>query len=149
VQAAPRNGAMWRNLAAAYYRAPGERPRAPDAYRRSAALLEEERRVDPKNAEILAQLADDFAMLGQADAARRLARDALASSPSADDLSTLVGAFEQLGDRPAALQQARAAVRAGLDPHDFELDPALDSLRKDPRYAALVTPASKGKEEKP
>jgi serine/threonine-protein kinase len=138
VQVSPRNGRFWRNLGAAYYWAPGERPRAADAYRRSVALLEEERRVDAANPEVLIQLADGYTMLGQADTARGLARKALASNLSSDDLPIAAGIFEQLGDRQAALAQVRAAFGAGVEPVEFEIDPTFDALRKDPRYSALV-----------
>ena len=146
-QVSPRNGYIRRNLAASYYWAPGERHRAADAYRQAAALLEEERGVDPENPGLLVLLADCYAMLGQADLARRLAREALALNASADDVATVVAVYEQLGERVAALRQVRAALRAGYAPSEFEVDPALDGLRQDPRYGALVRDAGKGGQE--
>ena len=61
---ATRDYRVWRNLAAALYWAPGEREKAADAYRQAATLAEQERRLDPKDARVLAQLADCYAMLG-------------------------------------------------------------------------------------
>ncbi len=71
-----------RNLGAARYWAPGERPRAAEAYRRAIELGEQERKVDPKNALLLAHLADCHAMLGEAPAARSLAQAAVTLEPS-------------------------------------------------------------------
>ena len=149
VQVSAREATIWRNLGAAYYWAPGERPRAAEALARAIALFEEERRVDAKNASMLAELADAYAMTGQADPARRVLRETLAVNPSAEDLARAASAYERLGDREAALTTAAAALRAGYDPADFGIDPQMDALRKDPRYTALVTRASKGKKERP
>jgi len=44
---------------------------------------------------------------------------------------------EQLGRRDQALAAARDALRAGYSREEIEKDPALDALRKDPRYAQL------------
>jgi Tfp pilus assembly protein PilF len=52
VQIDDRDHRVWRNLAAAYYRSPGGRQRAEDAYRRAAALAEKEHALDPKAANL-------------------------------------------------------------------------------------------------
>ncbi len=136
-EASPRDARIWLNLAAARQRA-GQAAGATEAYRRGARLLEEERRIDPGNPATLVALATCYAGTGDAAAARRALAEALDGSVSLDDWTGVVGVLESLGDREGALRQVRAALGAGVGPEEFEQDPALDRLRKDPRFAALV-----------
>ena len=130
---------MWRNLGIARYWAPGERPKAAEAFRRAIPLAEAERKVDPRNALLLAQLADCHAMLGEAAPARALAREAAALAPEDGDTAQVAaGVFEQLGDRAAALEHLARALRNGYSRSLIETDPSFAELRKDPRYGALA-----------
>ncbi len=135
---APRDARIWKNLATARYWAPGQRDRAADAYRQAASLFEEERKIDATDPFVLVSLADCYAMLGERTRARALAAEALRHNPTANDLSVAASVYEQLGDRDAALKQVEAAFGAGIDVEEFEIDPALDALRTDPRFAALL-----------
>jgi tetratricopeptide (TPR) repeat protein len=135
--AAPRDGRIWRNLAAARYWA-GEHDRAAVAYQRAAALFEEELAIDPADSPTLVALADCRAMLGERRQARDLLARALKAGISPDDWTTVVGVLEESGNRPEALRQLEAALRAGTTPEDVEEDPTFDAMRKDPRYVALV-----------
>jgi serine/threonine-protein kinase len=129
---------MWRNLGIARYWAPGERSKAAEAFRRAIPLAEAERKVDPRNALLLAQLADCHAMLGEAAPARALVREAAALAPEDGDTAQVVaGVFEQLGDRAAALEHLARALRNGYSRSLIESDPSFAELRKDPRYGAL------------
>jgi serine/threonine protein kinase/tetratricopeptide (TPR) repeat protein len=139
IEATPRDPRAWQNLAVASYRA-GQRERAGEAYRQAASLLEEERRIDPTNAEVLISLADCYAMLGDGERARPLVAEALKRGIAPDNWADVAGVFEELGDREEAIRQLRAALKAGVRPEEFERDPTFDDLRKDPRYAALVKP---------
>ena len=56
---------MWRNLGAALYWAPGERDKAAAAYEKAVTLGESERKVNPRQAPLLAALADSYSMLGR------------------------------------------------------------------------------------
>ena len=56
---------VWRNLALSRYWAPGERPRAEEAFARAARLARERLAVDPSDASVLADLADCDAYLGE------------------------------------------------------------------------------------
>jgi len=130
---------LWRNLAAAYHWAPEMREQAPAAYRRAAELAEAAREVDPRDADLLAQLADSYAMLGEPDRARETIREAL--EIGAEDLEVMdhaVGVYEVIGDRKEALRWLGRALEGGFSRTLIENDPSLDELRADPRYAALV-----------
>jgi serine/threonine-protein kinase len=131
---------LWRSLGAARYWAPGQRPRAAEAYRRAAELAEQERRVDPTNARLIAHLADCRAMLGEADKARVLAGEAARLAPDSRRVAeVLSGVYEHVGDRDGALRWLTTAVKAGYPLSDVESDPTFEKLRRDPRYAKLAT----------
>ena len=49
---------MWRNLAAGYLKAPGQRERAADAYRTALDLAEQERAIDPNDGRLVIDMAD-------------------------------------------------------------------------------------------
>jgi tetratricopeptide (TPR) repeat protein len=130
---------VWRNLGAALYWAPGERPKASEAYRRAAVLAEQERRLDPKDARVLAHLSDCYAMLGDAARARSLAADAGALGPAGRRVaSTLADVFEFLGDREAALRWLAIVLRAGYPRADVDSDPTFEALRTDARWLKLT-----------
>ena len=136
---------MWRSLAAALYWAPGEREKAADAYRQAATLAEQERRLDPKDARVLAQLADCYAMLGDTPKARPLAAEAGALAPQDRRVaSTLAGVYEHVGDRDAALRWLGVAFALGYPRNDVDSDPTFEKLRKDPRWRRLARPRPQG-----
>lgn len=135
--ASPRDYRIWLNLASARLHA-GQREGASEAYRRGAALLEEQHRIDPVSTKTLVALGTCYAGMGDAARARAAVAEALRGAISPDDWTNLVGALETIGDRPAALAQVEAAFRAGVTPDEFEQDPTFEALRKDARYAALV-----------
>ena len=134
---------VYRNLGAARYWAPGQRPRAAEAYRRAIELGEQERKIDPKNALLLAHLADCHALLGEATAARSLAQAAVALDPSTARIAaTVAGVYEQIGDRAAAVHWLGVALRGGYPRDMIERDPSFEALRKDSRWASLPVHAA-------
>ena len=137
---------LWRSLGAARYWAPGERPRAAEAYRRATELAEQERRVDPTNPRLIAHLADCRAMLGEVDKARVLAAEAARLAPDNRRVAEILsGVYEQIGDRDGALRWLTAAVKGGYPLADVESDPTFERLRKDPRYAKVAAAAAESR----
>jgi tetratricopeptide (TPR) repeat protein len=130
---------VWRNLAAAYYWAPGERDRAGSACVRALDLARQEREVDPKNAFLLVAAADCNAIIGNGEAARSLVEDglALAASNAIEIFKVAAGVYEMLGDRETALLWIGRALREGYPPDRIQRDPSLAGIRGDPRYASL------------
>lgn len=130
---------VWRNLASAYYWAPGEREKARAAYGKAASLIDKELQINPRDSTLMLQLADCESMLGHSAKAVALVHQALALSPdSAEDLHLAAGIEEQVGNRQAALELLGKAIRAGYSIAEIERDPALQQLRADPRYNALA-----------
>jgi Flp pilus assembly protein TadD len=140
VKAAPRDYRIWQNLAAAYYWAPDERERAAAAQKSAIAVIDEARRVEPDNVELIAALADGYAMLGSQREARELAARAIELAPVNGEIASRTAAvYEMLGDREAALRQIEAALKAGTAPFEFESGPTFAALVKDSRYLKLVS----------
>lgn len=139
VRASPRDYRVWKTLAAAYYWMPGARDRAAVPQRQAVKILKEELTIEPDNPTLLAELADSYAVLGDARQARALIDRALklASPPSLRVVELAAFVHETLGDRPAALRYVAAALGAGASSNDIEKSPTLADLTRDPRYAKL------------
>jgi len=136
------NHQVWFNLASSLQWVAGGEVRARPAYQRAAELGEGERRVNPRQPQLVARLADCYAHLGDQARARTLAADAEKLAPK-DARVWLVTAqvFEAIGDRASALKRVKTAIELGLSRQDLESTRGLDALRKDPAYAAAVTPS--------
>jgi serine/threonine-protein kinase len=144
VKASPRDYRIWQYLASAYYWAPGERGRAAAASRSAIAIVEEARQVEPDNPHLITALADEHAMLGDAQQARQLIARALALAPADGEVARdAAHVYELLGDRDAALSHVAAALKAGVSPFEFESSPAFTDLIKDSRYLKLTKPPEK------
>ena len=129
---------VWRNLASAYYWAPGQRDRASGAYKRAADLAERERLLDPRNASLLVALADCRAMTGDGAPARALLTDALTLAPAdVQVLKMAAGVYETLGDRTEALRWLDMALAGGFPRPEVDNSIEFEALRRDPRYAAI------------
>ena len=129
---------VWRNLASAYYWAPGQRDRASGAYKRAADLAERERLLDPRSASLLVALADCRAMTRDGVPARALLTDALTLAPAdVQVLKMAAGVYETLGDRTEALQWLDMALAGGFPRPEVDNSIEFEALRRDPRYAAI------------
>jgi tetratricopeptide (TPR) repeat protein len=131
------NHQVWFNLASALRWVKGSEARARTAYQRAAELGEGERRVNSRQPQLVARLADCYAHLGDPARARALAADAEKLAPK-DARVWLASAqvFEELGDRAGALRRVKTAMELGLSRQDVESTRGLDALRNDPAYAA-------------
>lgn len=141
VELMPNDYRVWRNLAAALYWTPEERHKAASAFERTVELAEAARKVNPRQPDLLAQLADAYAMLGRSREAR-LAVQAVERLGPKDPaiLFVLATASERLGDRDAALNWIEKAIAAGYQRERIERSPSLAELRKDPRFGRLTVP---------
>jgi serine/threonine protein kinase/tetratricopeptide (TPR) repeat protein len=133
-----REYAFWRNLAEAYRWIPAEKDKAPPAYRRAAELAEERRRVNPRDAMVLKNLAEIHGRLGNRRQALSHLQQALEIAPKDVTIMTsAAGIYEALGDRERALEWLGKALRSGLSIENVANDPGMADLRADPRFQAL------------
>jgi len=128
----------WANLGNAYYWAPGLRDRAREAYEKALALAEEQRKVNPRNANLIVDIAAYHAMLGNREEATNCLEEALALD--SDDLFVIYGAahaYEQLGERDKAVQLVEKAVERGYPLGEIARDPFMQKLKEDERFQQL------------
>jgi len=134
-----RSYVLWGNLADAKDRAPGRRAEAQEAYRKAIALAEQELQVNPRDTEVLGDLADYYSMLGDRGQALSYLRRALALRP--EDASVKFQAaqvYAQLGDDKTAVRWLAEALEAGYSPTIVRDSPVMDNLRSDPRVQELL-----------
>jgi serine/threonine-protein kinase len=138
----------WRNLGAASYWAPGLRARAKEAYEQAVVMGEQARKVNARDPAVLLALASSYSVLGMFEAdpnapARSAAARAIVQTfdrqppQGAEQLLTLVGIYEALGDRAKAFDWLSRALDAGLQAKSVEQSPWLEKLRADERYAKV------------
>src|SRR3970282_2839955 len=96
---------------------------------RAVSPAEEQRQVNPRDAALLVDLGDCQALLGNAARARELLKRGVALAP--DDVEvqhTAAAAYEQIGEREAALRWIGRALGAGFSLSRVEDDPGLAAL---------------------
>jgi len=140
VELAPNDRRVWRNLGAALHYAPGERAKAAAAFEKALQLAEAERAINPRQPDVVAEIADSASMLGRRETALDAIRavERMDTSDAADQFM-IAGAYEQLGERALALKWLGRALANGYDWRRVESSPSFAALRKDPRFAGLVT----------
>ena len=139
VALAPNDLRLWRNLGAALYWAPGERDRSRAAYEKVVILADAERKVNPRQPAVVAQLADAHAMLGaKSEALTAAAAVERLGVPDGETAFMLAGVYEHLGDRVAALSWLKQALDRGYQLETIERSPTMAELRKDARYKPLA-----------
>jgi serine/threonine-protein kinase len=139
VSISQRDYRLWRNLATAYDKAPGQRDRSKAAYRKAMALAEEELEIDPNDGRVIIDIADCASMLGEKDNALKLIEKAVKLAPmDSEVLYTAGDIYETLGDRTSALFWLEKALRAGYQRTFLDSSPSFANLRADPRYARMI-----------
>jgi serine/threonine protein kinase/tetratricopeptide (TPR) repeat protein len=142
-QLAPKSEQVWGNLGDAYACLPGRKSDADLAYRRAIRSGQERLAVNGADGETLsvvalyeAKLGDKSKALGNIQKARRLAPE----SRKVFWESALV--YELSGQRSEALNALQQAIRTGQPMDEVRGEPALASLRADPRYQRLIASAA-------
>ena len=129
---------IWGNLAIAQHFA-GDSEEADKAYRKGIALAEDALKVNPRDPEVLRNLADFHVSLGDRAVALKYLDQALAYGKS--DKEILFGAalvYNRLGETGTALEWLSKAMQAGYSLTTVRESPDLDNLHSNPRYQALV-----------
>src|SRR5450432_884257 len=131
----------WGNLAEAYYWAPGERDRAPETYRHAIALATERLRVNPRNAEVLSDLALYHAMLLEKGPALELLQCALQLRPSEPVIQLEAAKVQvQFGQYPAAIAALQRSRKLGTSAFVVRDDPEFHVLASDVHYQSVARP---------
>jgi tetratricopeptide (TPR) repeat protein/DNA-binding winged helix-turn-helix (wHTH) protein len=131
---------LWGNLGAAYYYSVTSRPKARSAYAKAIAGAQSSLLVNPRDANVYADLASYYSMVGDRVSALRNLDLALQLSPANDPdvLFRAALAHNQLGNTQDAIDFLAKAVKAGYSVANIAEAPALDNLRSNPQFTALV-----------
>jgi serine/threonine protein kinase/tetratricopeptide (TPR) repeat protein len=130
---------IWGNLAAAYDVVPDGEERAAECYVRAIALAEEQLKLTPHDAALLASLASYNAELGDNPRAWDYLSRSMELHPEDDEVMFQIGlVHEVLGDRDAALDWIGRAVESGFSREQVESTPGLRDLCTDGRYSRLA-----------
>jgi tetratricopeptide (TPR) repeat protein len=120
----------------------GEREKSRAAYEKAVELGEADRKVNPRQPQLLAQLADGYAMLGRRPEALAAAAAVERQGEVDGDVAFMLGSvYEHLGDRTAAFAWLRRAIEGKYPVETIARSPFLAELRKDARYSTLVNPS--------
>ena len=101
-------------------------------------LAEANRQLNPRDAEILANLAAYYLWLGQKEKTLPLLQQALGLAPN--DAKLMFHAaeiYEELGRRNEAITWLAKAIKNGHSWYEIELAPGLHQLRAGPRFKQL------------
>ncbi|MBI1750425.1 MAG: tetratricopeptide repeat protein [Acidobacteria bacterium] len=130
---------VWGNLGEAYYWAEGRRGESAEAFRRAIALAEEKRKVNPRDAYVLGNLAFYHAMRGEKEAALNfLRRGFTAASKGAGVQFKAALVYAQFRDTERTLEWLEKALAAGTSVPTVRDHPIFDFLRQDPRFQRLL-----------
>ncbi len=128
----------WGNLGEAQY-LNGRRHEAVDRFTRAIGLANQELEADPRDPQILENLANYYAMIG--DRSRALKFVGLALDQSKFDRDSLFRAaivYNDLAESGLALEWLGKALRAGYSPDMIIQQPDLDNLHHDQRFNDLL-----------
>jgi len=129
---------VWENLDWAY-RGSGQNDKAAAARDKARGALEQAAQSRPRDAQVQAHLACQYAKKGMHDLALTRAQFALALAPNDPDvLANLSDTYGALGDHSQALKYARLALRNGYTIDDLRRDPDMQPVLADPEFLVSV-----------
>ncbi|HLY60421.1 MAG TPA: protein kinase [Terriglobia bacterium] len=133
-----RDYALWGNLAEANFYA-GKRSEAMEAYRKAMSLANGQLQVNSRDAQVLSALANYYSMLGdRKDALARLDQSLQYSGGDKNLLFNAALIYNQLGETGSALDWLQKSLQEGYSKELIKGAPALENLRKNPRYVELI-----------
>ncbi len=134
-----RNYKLWGNLGDALTYG-GRRLDAMNAYNRAISLANGQLQATPSDPELLGALARYYSMLQQRQAALTRMKESLklAGNDNPDALYTAALVYNQLGETDTALKWLQKALQAGLPKATLHDAPALDNLRKNPKFVEMA-----------
>jgi len=130
---------IWGNLGDTLYQIPARRADAMNAYRNAIAKAKPRLDVNPRDAGMLAFMADFYAMLDERQQAQgHLDRALEYGSNDADVLFRAAIAYNHFGDTTKTLEYLNRAVAGGFSPIIIRDTPDFDRLKNDQRLRALL-----------
>jgi serine/threonine-protein kinase len=130
---------LWGNLGIEYQHLPGQETKARQALSKAIELANTSLAVDPRDTQVIVDLANYHATLGDSDQAQGYLRRIEADGKKQADLARQIAlVFAELGDRARTLAWVANALELGCPVGEVEADPSLQKFNKDPRFVALI-----------
>ena len=139
VEESPNDYRIWGNLGALYSLIPDRKEERLTAYRRAVVLGEAKLDVNPNDPELLATLAQWYALVGRRYDATEAIERALEIAPrNLAVLQYVAPPLVALGDTTQAIQVLREAFELGLPIDAIMNEPSLATLHEHPEFQRLV-----------
>jgi serine/threonine protein kinase/tetratricopeptide (TPR) repeat protein len=133
------NYVWWSDLAAAHHYG-GHRSESEIEYRKSNQLAMQKLDINPKDASVLADLADNHSMLGNRVKAFSYLDRALKLSPRDPEiLFTAAQVYNEAGNQERAVMFIQQALSAGCSPTEIRDSPALDNLKGNVEFQRIIS----------
>ncbi|NIP43076.1 MAG: protein kinase [candidate division Zixibacteria bacterium] len=133
---------VWMNLAGLYQRLGSDAEADSVAYMKAIQMAEAQKRVNPKDPEILSHLAEAYSVMNMHNKAIEHIEKALSLSPSNVNYYVSAGLVYELADmRADAIQWVKKALENGVPTQRIENIPEFDSLRTEPEIEKYFTAA--------
>ena len=130
--------AVWGSLGDAYHYG-GDQAAAQAAYEKAVGLANKQLEINPKDAELAGDVADDYAMLGDRKHALAFLDQSLRWGQGDKDLLfNAAVVYQDLGESGVALEWLKKSLDAGVSVGTVLEAPTFDSLKNDPRFQVLV-----------
>ncbi|MGB7601704.1 MAG: protein kinase [Candidatus Sulfotelmatobacter sp.] len=127
----------WGNLADAYYYG-GNKRSAVESYKKAISLAEQRLKINPRDSDVLSDLASYWSMLGDRSRALDYLDRSLLEKKDKELLFSAALVYNQLHETGTALEWLSKALAAGYSKSVVSKAPALDNLHDNPRYQALM-----------
>jgi tetratricopeptide (TPR) repeat protein len=127
----------WGNLGDAYYFG-GNKTSATEAYRKAISGADQRLKVNPRDADVLSDLARYWAMLGDRKKALDYLDRSLVGKNDKELLFAAALVYNQLRETGPSLEWLGKALVAGYSKSVVSKAPDLDNLHDNPRYQALM-----------
>ena len=127
----------WGNLAVYYYYA-GNKPAATETYKKAITMAEERLKTNPRDGDVLGDLASYWAMLGDRARALDYLDRSLVGRKDKELLFNAALVYNQLHETGTSLEWLSKALAAGYSKSVVSKAPDLDNLHDNPRYQSLM-----------
>jgi eukaryotic-like serine/threonine-protein kinase len=132
------NPLIWGNLATAERELPDTVNHADDDYKHAIALSREQLAINPKNADLRAQMAYYLAKISSCADARENIAEARKLAPDRVGVAfESAKVAEACHNRESALTYLKSAIQKGYPLREIETDPDFSQLRQNPAYATI------------
>ncbi|HEX4067621.1 MAG TPA: tetratricopeptide repeat protein [Acidobacteriaceae bacterium] len=133
---------LWGNLAAAYHFS-NQQARAIDAYKKQLPLLQDQLKVNPRDAALQGEIAACYGALGdKTQATDHLALSLSLGRDNKDLLFNAAVVYNDLGETGDALEWLHKSLLAGYSASIVRDSPEFDNLRGNPQFQQLLSQAS-------